>query len=601
MPMEYGSRQLEVRRPPSRVGLIQIAGSLIVLVLILISGFFNYRAIGGSIQIVYDLLTGDGFGRGETIEIIGVVYSLALGIFALFFLPAVFKSLAFAFKQVIRGVSELVTPWMPANIPGPYQNYEEVKKGFRERTLSIYQTSDPFVSGLFGANTMFLSPARRKVVKNMGDDLKGTARRIGSGMLLLALILGFFYWIPTDSARVFLVDLGKDIVFLLMEKTARNKVIAAVIVLIALYVLNAGIEIAAIFFLVPKKQPVTIAHEGTEHFRGFGHPDQVLSRLPDLARTLEWSGFHNRVHSSWGEKPSPSVENVGAFSGNIIIEQQPRPMETVSDLAAFVSLGAGWLLYLAGIYIYLFRLIPSLIYEGGIAFLYAPLFVLLMGIAASQAVKNGTGMIDNAMKLFMSVRFQSTAILMDLTGTLSRADVKIGKSIADSIESSSVVVRSDFTANFYSAELISEASQLDAERDLLAMEKTQEALEWIDFFREGIEILRDEGVKPVGIDLSAEEVKEIVQANIGISAHRSGAIERAQLEVAHGGEEPLKLLEELHEGEKEPEEEIDQASEAEPEVDQSAEYKECPDCAEMVRARARKCRFCGYRFDEQES
>ena len=229
------------------------------------------------------MLSGEGFDRGETVEIIGVAYSLALGIFALFFLPAVLKSLASAFKQVIRGVSELVTPWMPANIPGPYQSYQEVEKGFRERTLSIYQMSDPFVSGLFSPNTMFLSPARRKVEKNMGDDFKQTARRIGSGVLLLALILGLFYWIPTDSARVFLVYLGKDIVFLLMEKAVRDTVITAVIVLLAMYVLNAGIKVAAIILLVPKMQPVTVAHEGTEHFRGFGHPDQVLSRLPDLA------------------------------------------------------------------------------------------------------------------------------------------------------------------------------------------------------------------------------------------------------------------------------------------------------------------------------
>ena len=27
-------------------------------------------------------------------------------------------------------------------------------------------------------------------------------------------------------------------------------------------------------------------------------------------------------------------------------------------------------------------------------------------------------------------------------------------------------------------------------------------------------------------------------------------------------------------------------------------FKQCPDCAEMVRAQARKCRFCGYRFDQ---
>jgi uncharacterized protein UPF0547 len=33
----------------------------------------------------------------------------------------------------------------------------------------------------------------------------------------------------------------------------------------------------------------------------------------------------------------------------------------------------------------------------------------------------------------------------------------------------------------------------------------------------------------------------------------------------------------------------------------SAELKTCPDCAEQVRAPARKCRFCGYRFDEHVS
>jgi hypothetical protein len=30
-----------------------------------------------------------------------------------------------------------------------------------------------------------------------------------------------------------------------------------------------------------------------------------------------------------------------------------------------------------------------------------------------------------------------------------------------------------------------------------------------------------------------------------------------------------------------------------------AEWKTCPDCAESVRAAARKCRFCGYQFDVQ--
>ena len=29
-------------------------------------------------------------------------------------------------------------------------------------------------------------------------------------------------------------------------------------------------------------------------------------------------------------------------------------------------------------------------------------------------------------------------------------------------------------------------------------------------------------------------------------------------------------------------------------------YKQCPDCAEQVLAAARKCRYCGYRFDGRQ-
>ena len=34
---------------------------------------------------------------------------------------------------------------------------------------------------------------------------------------------------------------------------------------------------------------------------------------------------------------------------------------------------------------------------------------------------------------------------------------------------------------------------------------------------------------------------------------------------------------------------------------EAEEHKRCPDCAELVLAAARKCRFCGYRFDRASS
>lgn len=35
-------------------------------------------------------------------------------------------------------------------------------------------------------------------------------------------------------------------------------------------------------------------------------------------------------------------------------------------------------------------------------------------------------------------------------------------------------------------------------------------------------------------------------------------------------------------------------------VEPAADYKTCPDCAEEVRAAARKCRFCGYMFADEQ-
>lgn len=36
-------------------------------------------------------------------------------------------------------------------------------------------------------------------------------------------------------------------------------------------------------------------------------------------------------------------------------------------------------------------------------------------------------------------------------------------------------------------------------------------------------------------------------------------------------------------------------------VEASEDFKQCPECAETVRAQARVCRFCGYRFEEPVS
>jgi len=83
-------------------------------------------------------------------------------------------------------------------------------------------------------------------------------------------------------------------------------------------------------------------------------------------------------------------------------------------------------------------------------------------------------------------------------------------------------------------------------------------------------------------------VQEIAQTNIAYHQAKQMAASQAPQRMAvtaGAGEEERMLLE----GDTEPP----------PAADSSADTKICPDCAETVKAKARKCRFCGHIFEDQ--
>jgi hypothetical protein len=592
MSEDYTSKRLQLRRPPLILSVLWVIGGGIIILVLLVSVLFNYKLFSNIYQFAIGWIEGDRIG--DVLDILSRVALLTLAVFVVVFFPAFLRTLVMGSQFVLKGISEIVTPWMPANIPEPYQDYSEVDRGFMERTLSIYKSLPPFLSGIFGGNSMFVTPVRRKIIEENGEMLKLRARRFMVAVLGLIAIILLLNWLKTEAAYDFFSELDLGFIVRSLDGSLNVMILLPFIILILIQIGLAIIEYFTTLFLIPRRQPSTIADEAREHYRGFGHPDQVFSRLPEIGQSLRWEGFLNRVDCSWDQKASLSVGDVGEFTGRIFIEQQPRPLESNPDKPAFVSLGIGWILLLFGLVLYLFLLLPSPFQLGNVDLVFGLIYIPAMGIAASVATRSGRRFIRYGRTLLESTEFKSIGLLVQIRGTLSRADIKVGKSIADSIESSNVVVRSDFTASFWAAELISEAAHLDSKRDLLALERNPEAYRWIEHFRGEIESLRGEGVRPIGIDLEGQDVGELVNANLRVSALRSSAIEKAQLEAgSHGSEEPLLL------------ESIDgSVSDEDETVVTSAphgydEFKECPDCAEMVRARARICRFCGYQFDQE--
>jgi hypothetical protein len=592
MSEDYTSKRLQLRRPPLILSISWVIGGGIIILTLFVSVLFNYKFFSNIYQFGTGLIEGDR--GGDVLDLIAKITIFTLVIFLVVFFPAFLRYLIKGFQFVLRGISEIVTPWMPANIPEPYQDYEEVDRGFMERTLSIYKPLTPFLSGIFGGNSMFVTPVRREIIEENGEMLKMRARRFVVAVFGLIAIILFMNWLKTEAAYDLFSDLDLGFIVRSLDGSLNIMVFFPFIILIFIQIGLAIVEYFTTLFLIPRLQPSTVADEAREHYRGFGHPDQVFSRLPEIGQSLRWEGFLNRVDCSWDQKASVSVGDVGEFTGRIFIEQQPRPVESNPDKPAFLSLGIGWILLLFGLGLYLFLLLPSPFQLGNVDLVFGLIYIPAMGIAASVATRSGGRFIRYGRTLLESAEFRSIGLLVQIRGTLSRADIKVGKSIADSIESSNVVVRSDFTASFWGAELISEAARLDSKRNLLALERTPEAHHWIEYFRGEIENLRGEGVRPIGIDLEGQDVGELVNANLRVSALRSSAIEKAQLEAGvHGSEEPL-LLESVDSSVSDEDEGL--LTSAPPGYD---EFKECPDCAEMVRARARICRFCGYQFNQE--
>ncbi|MEN6434420.1 MAG: zinc ribbon domain-containing protein [Anaerolineaceae bacterium] len=523
---QYGSQRLNIRRPPVLYAGLTVAGGFLLLLLVIISSFINYGHVRPVVEQMYPL------------QVFYLIF-LAIMTISLFIIALV---------RIGTGIRELVAPVMAANIPRDFGNKVDVYNAFTNRVISTYQFNTAGgMRAMYGPNTLFMSPVERSVVQ------KSTR---GIGGHITGLVFGIIFAIGVIVANANL-DVQLPIVPFIFY-------IALMVVLIVL-------DYATGFMVVPHQQPNTVCAEGTEYYRGFGHPAQLITRIPDLALPLRWQGFINRSDHDMREEASASVGNVGQFKGFAFVEQQPQPISSGSQVGGYVLAVSGWFFYLIGVTIFLFFMLPGDVWftGSGIAPAYLVRF-FAMFLLATAASNSGDRLIKSAEALFKSARFRSTAILMDIVGTLSRAEVRVGKGMQDAVEASSIAVRSDFTTRFFAAEIISEVPTLDGPRSLLALNHTSEAEQWIGFFREEINKLREERVRPVGVDLQSNEAQELFQANVALSGARAGAMHQAELAAAQQAAQGF----------------------LSPGVGVPA-GKPCPYCGQQIPAQAKFCRYCG--------
>jgi len=476
-----------------------------------------------------------------------------------------------------RGLVRVLQPVLYSDGPSPFRDAEvQVPHALRDGKTRDYLRSfllqrfgsssldsrRSMLNTLFGQNSVDLSPSSSRFVAETFDNNK-LKKRI-AGFLALAFLL---VWLLRTGSGAALIPP----IFLL---------------LVGCVALTA-VEYLAARRLIPAGPRVMRADHLSRHYKGFGHPTHLYSRVPVAAQVLALPGFPNRV-DIWDQKEEKStVADVGQFSATLFIERQPEALEAENSAGGLLLLHSGWSLRILAVVLLLLLFTPvaSLVYQAGHA-------TILTLSAVVGFFTIGTRHERRAVRLLDSTRYRSIGLMIAVSGTVSRADVRIGGGASDFATSANLAARSDFTAEYWSAELLSEAQSQHEPRDLLEVRSTEESKRWVARIQEEVDALREERVRPVGLDTSSAAAGELAAVSQEIFRQRAsllrGAGERHPVEV----ESPKQAL---------------PASDAMGELvgstgedrrEDTGELKECPECAEEVRMRARRCRFCGYRFDE---
>ena len=210
--------------------------------------------------------------------------------------------------------------------------------------------------------------------------------------------------------------------------------------------------------------------------------------------------------------------------------------------------------------------------------------------------------------LLNTFKYESLVTMVEVEGTIGKTEITAGKAITDSLETKNVVIRSDSQLRLYTTKVLTENYSLRGARYISAMIIDSKARDAEERLLNTINNFRDEGVSVRGIDVTSESLNQIAQANIMIQNAKRGhgkaldANDQPPPRILSDGTDDTGRTQHAETVE-EPEEkynatmndQADNTSQHSP--DPQSDTKECPMCAETVKAKAKICRFCNYRFE----
>jgi hypothetical protein len=429
----------------------------------------------------------------------------------------------------------------PIQIPKPIAENEKVLEVlFKDRAIETYRRPSGKLSiaaSVFSKRLLYTTSTQRELVESLMNNLL---------VWPLVLAAAFFLHLP-GTLFAALAAIGSVSICVRLVATLAN---------------------------MPPMPDVQVI-ETRDHLDNTGNPTNYFNHALGVVEQMRRGNFANRVASTSPQLGRTNRGETGEYGCVIRVETQPLPVERGIARSTLILDIGGAMLNCAAFAGFLF-LTPrpghGLGVEGNLA---------LQALIAVIAAFTGQRLLKLGLELHRIFRFESDEFRIDMTGSYTASGIGLGDGRGSQLYSERVIMESDTHVRMYATRLITECHGLSSPRIVVDAQITPDFQERADHLRSALLTYEDSGKKLAGIDLASPELSSIVQANLEMNALQA----RAQSGSPGGAQNASEI------GAVPPPVQLPRPLESDSKV--------CPDCGEQVKAVAHKCRFCGYRFDQQ--